>query len=57
MLVGGVCWRIVRNVSFALAAVIAASIAAFDIGIFAGRMVLLKRAFDIATTKLKNFSG
>lgn len=43
------------NVSFALAAVIAAFIAAFDIG--AGRMVLLKSAFDIATTMLNNFSG
>lgn len=28
-----------------------------DGGTFAGRMVLLKRALDIATTRLKNFNG
>lgn len=54
---GGVCCLIARNVSLALAAVMAASMAALDIGTFDGRIVLLKRAFDIATTKLKNFNG
>lgn len=53
---GGVCCLIARNVSFALAAVIAASISVFDMGICVGRMVLLKRAFDMATAILNIFT-
>lgn len=53
---GGVCWRICLNVSFALAAVIAAFIAAVDSGTF-DRMDLLNKPLDMATTKLNNFNG